>query len=79
MLTASEPYTLSLTPSGDADHQQRGLQVLQDPSAHGEDSSDWRQVCQSPRSEGNMWHHVQAGGEGFANRSSVLQPEQGLG
>lgn len=48
---------------GDADHQQRWLQVLQDQSAHCEDPSDWRQVCQSPRTEGNMWNHVQTRGE----------------
>ena len=48
--------------SGDGDDQPGRVQVLQDQGAYGEDATDWRQVCESTRTEGNLWHTLPTGG-----------------
>ena len=47
---------------GNVDNQQRWLQVLQDSSQVGQDSSDRRQICLEARAEGYLWDHVPSGG-----------------
>ena len=53
---------LFLSP-GDVVGEPGWLQVLQDQGAVRKSDSDCGQVCQSPRSNGNMRNHVQTRGE----------------
>ena len=49
--------------SGDVDREHRRRSLYQDPREVSEDTTDWRQVCFTSRTEGNLRHPVQDGGE----------------